>query len=116
MSEAVALDLRVADAPAIALRVSGETMNRYKPGATARFTIEAVVDGVLTDEALVATVAFPDGTIATPTVVHDAAGEYHVDVAVPNPMRAGIGVFRLQATGAPTALVERRFEVERLLF
>jgi hypothetical protein len=92
----------------------------YKPGQGERFTVSALLEGVLDSTTTpVLTLSWPDGTSIVPSVVNDSTGQYHADAAVPLTMGPGVAVRRWTATGgtpADDACTERRFIVDALDF
>lgn len=92
----------------------------YKPGQGERFTVTALLLGVLTDLAAppVLTLVGPPGSSPIiPAVVHDTTGAYHADANIPTVGPAGVWVRRWTASGATPAadaIVEKRFIVDPL--
>lgn len=98
------------------------TLRRFKPGQSVTLSLRLEVNGVFTDAStLTVLVRGPDGTLLTPSIVHDDVGEYHADALLPfvPPAAPGVWAWRWQATGAApnqNGLVEGRFEVVPLDF
>lgn len=68
---------------------------------------------------LAVTIYLPDSTEATPSVVNDALGYYHVDYVVPLTAPPGVALYRAQASGGTPAqnfTEQGKFHVRRLSF
>lgn len=94
----------------------GGTPRHYKPGQGERYSVQALLDGVLDSTVTPSLVIHsPDGWDAAPIVTSDGTGTFHADYALPSTATDGVWVARWSASGiAPTndACVERRFIVD----
>lgn len=95
----------------------------YKPGASARFSVEITTAGGADFDPDVVTLTLRQykgsGSITTTTPVKDSVGNYHVDVVIPMDALSGQWVARWQATGAVAAsngIDESQFAILPLAF